>query len=315
MQRRRAIVVAVLALAGCAPGQPGLENGSFTMTVGDRQIHYEVHGRGPVLMALTNSWGLDLQPLRAMYRPLEERLTLVYFDPRGIGGSSPARADADRGPGAVRADFEALRQHLGLARVNAIGWSNGAQNLIILAAEHPGSLAKAIFVHGVASSTDEDGRVIAERHPDLARRYAVVNGELQALPTAQARTARLKTFFIEEMLPEATAEPAAARPMLRELFEKAQFSWEHYVETQREFQQFDERRRLAAITVPALVIAGAHDLAPLDRSREFQAGMPDAKLVVFENSGHFAPKEEPDRFKATVFEFLGVADGTPGEER
>ena len=73
----------------------GLANGSFTAELNGFQIHYEVHGQGPVLMALTNSWGLSLEALRAMYRPLEEKLTLVYFDPRGMGGSGPVREESD----------------------------------------------------------------------------------------------------------------------------------------------------------------------------------------------------------------------------
>ena len=104
-------------------------------------------------MTLTNSWGLSLQALRAMYRPLEERLTLVYFDPRGMGGSGPVREESDRGLAAVRADFQALRAHLKLEKVSAIGWSNGAINLIWLAHEHPETLSSAIFLHGVASMT------------------------------------------------------------------------------------------------------------------------------------------------------------------
>ena len=91
-------VLALLAVAvatACtvkAPGKapsssPELANGSFVAELNGFRIHYEVHGQGPVLVALTNSWGLSLEALRAMYRPLEERLTLVYFDPRGMGGS------------------------------------------------------------------------------------------------------------------------------------------------------------------------------------------------------------------------------------
>src|SRR5512134_1465289 len=99
---------------------PGaLASGSFTAELNGFRIHYEVHGQGPALMALTNSWGLSLEALRAMYRPLEERLTLVYFDPRGMGGSGPVHEDADRGMEAVRADFQALRAHLKLERVAA----------------------------------------------------------------------------------------------------------------------------------------------------------------------------------------------------
>jgi pimeloyl-ACP methyl ester carboxylesterase len=43
-------------------------------------------------MTVPNSWGLTLEGLRAMYRPLEGHLTIVYFDPRGMGGSTPARS-------------------------------------------------------------------------------------------------------------------------------------------------------------------------------------------------------------------------------
>jgi pimeloyl-ACP methyl ester carboxylesterase len=135
-----AFVLALFALAQNAEAAPAprrLANGSFTADVNGHSIHYEVHGKGPVLMTLPNSWGLTLQALRAMYRPLERRLTLVYFDPRGMGGSGPARTDADRGMAAVREDFDALRRHLRLEKVNAIGWSNGAMNLLLLASERP----------------------------------------------------------------------------------------------------------------------------------------------------------------------------------
>ena len=153
-----------VTLGACTPevpeqeAPPGLTNGSFTATLNGFQIHYEVRGRGPVLMTVPNSWGLSLQGLRAMYEPLEERLTLVYFDPRGMGGSEAVREDSDRGMAAVRADFQALRAHLGLATVNAIGWSNGGGNLIFLAHEQPESLSAAIFVHQGASFTPEDAK-------------------------------------------------------------------------------------------------------------------------------------------------------------
>jgi hypothetical protein len=39
----------------------GLANGSFTAELNGFRVHYEVHGQGPVLMALTNSWGLSLE--------------------------------------------------------------------------------------------------------------------------------------------------------------------------------------------------------------------------------------------------------------
>ncbi len=77
-------------------------------------------------MTVPNSWGLTLEGLRNLYRPLEDHLTFVYFDPRGMGTSGPVKEDRDLGPEAVREDFDALRKHLALDKVSAIGWSNGA---------------------------------------------------------------------------------------------------------------------------------------------------------------------------------------------
>jgi hypothetical protein len=37
------------------------------------RIRYEVHGQRPVLVALTSSWRLSHEALRAMYRPLAEK--------------------------------------------------------------------------------------------------------------------------------------------------------------------------------------------------------------------------------------------------
>ncbi len=302
---------AAMAELGGAP-QPAarpLANGSFTPLVHGRRIHYEVHGRGPALIALTNSWGLSLQALRVMYRPLEERLTLVYFDPRGMGGSGPAAADADRGMAAVREDFQALRRYLGLPKVNAIGWSNGAVNLLVLAAEHPDTLASAIFVHGVASSGPEDVQEIARTRPKFFAEYGAFMAEIgkPGLSTEQ-KDALQRKFWVEGYFPSLFADQASARPLVATVFKDAQLSWAHAVQTEKEMGgSFDVRARLASIPVRSLVLAGRHDLLAPERVKVIADGLKDARFLVFEKSGHFSPVEEPQAFRSAVFEFLGVA--------
>ncbi|GMR23407.1 MAG: hypothetical protein BMS9Abin37_1832 [Acidobacteriota bacterium] len=74
-----------------------LETGSFTAELNGFAIHYEVRGSGPVLMTVPNSWGLSLEGLRGLFRPLEKHLTMVYFDPRGMGDSEAAREEIAAG--------------------------------------------------------------------------------------------------------------------------------------------------------------------------------------------------------------------------
>jgi pimeloyl-ACP methyl ester carboxylesterase len=310
-------VLALLGLAwalACTPKAPapnpdasGLANGSFMAERNGFRIHYEVHGRGPVLMALTNSWGLSLQALRAMYRPLEEKLTLVYFDPRGMGESGPVRQDSDRGLAAVRADFQALRAHLKLDKVNAIGWSNGAINLIWLAREHPETLSSAIFVHGVASSGPEDVQAIQAQHPELVKKYvALADAVSKPGLSVDEQNARQRKMWLEDYFPSLCADPAKGRALVADVFRDAQLSWPHAAYAQKELPTFDARNELAAIPVRSLVIAGAHDLLPPSRVKVLADGIKNARFVVFENSGHFSAVEEPERFKAAVYDFLGV---------
>ncbi len=88
--------------APAAAAAEGLENGSFSAELNSFKIHYEVHGQGPVVMTVPNSWGLSLKGLRVLYEPLERYVTMVYFDPRGMGGigSDPRRCRHGRRRGA-----------------------------------------------------------------------------------------------------------------------------------------------------------------------------------------------------------------------
>lgn len=313
--RLLAMLTLTTLLAGCAgeapretagPAAPaGLDKGSFTAEVNGRSIHYEVHGSGPVLMTLPNSWGLTLAGLRALYRPLEEQLTMVYFDPRGMGGSGPVVEESDMGLAAVREDFDALRRHLGLERVNAIGWSNGALNLIFLAAERPETLESAIFLHGVARVEVEDFATFDQDYPEWSAASQALREDLAREDVDDAwRTERFRRYGLEEAYPNLFADAEAGRTLLAEAWAGAEFSFRHGAYSQREMPIWDLTEKLAGIPVRSLVLAGPHDVLPVARAEEMAAGLPNAEYREFAASGHFAPLEEPEAFVATVVGFL-----------
>jgi proline iminopeptidase len=307
------VFVALCLVGSCAREHegPGMKNGSFTFEHDGYTVHYEVHGTGPTVMTVPNSWGLTLQGLRNLYRPLEKKLTFVYFDPRGMGSSGPVKEERDMGPEAVRDDFDALRRHLGVDAVNAIGWSNGATNLIALAAEHPDSIAAAVFVHGNASFLPEDEKAIVEAHPDLAHAFGAYNQEMKTAEyTVAESNARTKRFDTEEWFPFLFHDPELGRKEVPRIFGDADFSWAHAQYTSKNWAAPDLRPELAKIRARSLVIAGRYDMLPPERIREVADGIAGAEFVVFEGSGHFSPVEEPEKFASTVLEFLGVP-GSP----
>ncbi|HEV7751136.1 MAG TPA: alpha/beta fold hydrolase [Baekduia sp.] len=66
------------------------------------------------------------------------------------------------------------------------------------------------------------------------------------------------------------------------------------------------RDRLGEIAAPTLVVWGEDDpLVPVRDAWEFGELIPNARVVVYEDTGHVAMLERPDAFNALVREFLG----------
>ena len=64
------------------------------------------------------------------------------------------------------------------------------------------------------------------------------------------------------------------------------------------------------MSVPTLVIAGRNDpRSPLDVIETGAGRMPAARLVVYNDCGHFPFLEYPDRFNAEVSAFLSEVEG------
>ncbi|MFI4978705.1 MAG: alpha/beta fold hydrolase, partial [Solirubrobacterales bacterium] len=66
----------------------------------------------------------------------------------------------------------------------------------------------------------------------------------------------------------------------------------------------DLRPRLHEIKVPTLILHGRYDPVPLESSETLKRLMPDARLVVFEDSGHALYAEETERFVREMDAFL-----------
>lgn len=75
------------------------------------------------------------------------------------------------------------------------------------------------------------------------------------------------------------------------------------------YSRLSYAHRLGDVQAPTLILAGRYDPeAPLPCSEELVRGIPDARLFIFEESGHFPFVEEAPLFAETVDMFLNEAD-------
>ncbi|MFZ2653173.1 MAG: alpha/beta fold hydrolase, partial [Burkholderiaceae bacterium] len=68
---------------------------------------------------------------------------------------------------------------------------------------------------------------------------------------------------------------------------------------------FDRREALARISVPTLVLTGAHDtLAPPGIAQRMAARIANSQNVVLSGAGHLPNLETPEAFNRSLLEFL-----------
>jgi proline iminopeptidase len=307
---KRAALLLALASCGSPPSRPAelpagprLVPGAHVASLEGGALAYHVAGPGkagaPVCVVWPGGPGIDSAYLRGS--PLERDLTLVYVDPVGTGASARL---ADPG-GYQRAryvgDLEKLRAALGLERVCLIGHSYGGFVALSYALAHPGRVSHLVL-YDSAARLDADLRRAAaaglERLRDR-RWFAEVAAGFAATPVnddeATRILARIAPAYVAdwetrggELGPALARSRAHAAPM-----------------TAEERAPYDVRTLLPALKVPTLVLVGRHDfVCPLAFAEELASGIPGAKLVVFERSGHMAHLEEPEEFRGAVAGFV-----------
>jgi proline iminopeptidase len=73
----------------------------------------------------------------------------------------------------------------------------------------------------------------------------------------------------------------------------------------KEAATMDLRPHLKKIIVPTLVIVGRHDfITNVAMAEEIVKHIPNARLEIFEDSGHYAFIEEPEKFYRVIKEFV-----------
>jgi pimeloyl-ACP methyl ester carboxylesterase len=81
-------------------------------------------------------------------------------------------------------------------------------------------------------------------------------------------------------------------------------------------RRLDYRQRLGEVRAPTLVLMGRQDpQMPPACAQELVTGIPNARLVLFERSGHYPFLEEPEAFWATIRAFLLEGIGANGGDR
>ncbi|MGY4900964.1 alpha/beta fold hydrolase [Streptomyces sp. 900116325] len=228
---------------------------------------------------------------------------LIVLDLRGTGRSAIPEDTSSYRCDRLVDDVEALREHLGLPRMDLLGHSAGTNIATQYAARYPKNVSKLALI---GPSTRAVGIAITgETRRDLAqlRRnepwFPAAFAALEAITTGEGSDSEAITpFFYGRWDAAAQRHHAAGRPSNQEAV--ALFA------ADGAFGPESTRAALAAFEAPVLLLAGECDLnSPPQSAAEFAGLFPAATLVVQPGAGHYPWLDDADRFVATTATFLG----------
>jgi pimeloyl-ACP methyl ester carboxylesterase len=254
------------------------------------QLHYDDYGKGaPVLLvhglgSSTRDWEYQIPELAAHYR-------VIAIDIRGHGRSDKPRERYSIAGFAE--DVSALIEHLGFDGVHLVGISMGGMIGFQLGVDRPELLKSLTIVNSgpeVKANSPRD-------YLEIAKRWSL--SRLLSLDT----------------IAKALGKMLFPKPEQAELRRKIEERWPQndkraYLASLDAIIGWGVRERLARITCPTLVISADRDYTPVAQKEAYVKEMPNARLLVIEDSRHATPLDQPQRFNSSLLAFLEQVEQT-----
>jgi len=267
-------------------------------------LAYHVFGAGIPVICLPGGPMQDCDYLGDL-GGLSAHRQLIMMDPRGTGQSAIPQDAASYRCDRLVDDVEALREHLGLDRLDLLAHCAGANLAALYAARYSQRVGKlalitpSTFAVGIAASGESRLEVARLRRdePWFRPAFAALEAIVAGKATADSRKA-IDPFFYGRW--DAIARNhQAAQDGHKNAEAAAAFGAEGAYDPDA------TRAALAAFDAPVLLLAGEVDLNTIPSVvAEFAELFPNAELVVQPAAGHFPWLDDASRFAATTAAFL-----------
>jgi proline iminopeptidase len=247
---------------------------------------------------------------------LSRRLRLIGVDQRGVLRSDPLPASPPLTEELLIADFEELREVLGITRWAILGHSSGGHYAVRYAAARPESVSAAIFdcpcfdcdltdryrLPEVARRLDALGKTAAAEH---CRELAARPGRLTVADETHVAVQALGDHYMEQFF----HDPASALEF-QQVVEGSGFPDEMWSRGTSHLPLLAENYEpifglLPQLRCPAMLIRGRDDLVAAPAAvAEFARLVPAARVSTLAESGHLGYQEQPAEYCAAVTEFV-----------
>ena len=301
------LAVPAALLLGCGTAIPAPSAEGTVVVSPSTRLFFRAYGDGPdTAVVLHGGPGLHHGYLVRALAGLLPGRTLIFYDQRGRGRSSPADTLA-LSPDSDVADLEALRRRFRLERMTLIGHHWGAAVAGLYAMRHPDHVSRILMLSPfvVHPSFAYEFALLGARGTDRAGAAAAYN----AMATPGDAVAFCRAYPWWSFLPAPPDSPAVAtasqrsrlcdlpgdrlrdgeavkRAMLRSL---GNWSW---------------RERLNGVRAPVLIVEGHGPAVVESAARRWAEHLPNARLILLASPHLYPWVGDPAAFTRATDRFL-----------
>ncbi|MBX7067425.1 MAG: alpha/beta fold hydrolase [Parachlamydiales bacterium] len=269
------------------------------------QIFCRSAGKGNPLIVIHGGPGLSQDYLLPELYELAENNFVIFYDQRGAGNST-GKIDQTLNLAALIRDLDHLRLTFGLEKVSLLGHSWGGLVAMQYAVDHPESIEKLILSNPAPASTKD----FAKFEEEYIRRTTPLQEEINhILMSPEYANGNPETHeFLNRMIFCTFCHKAEDANLIN--LTMSQTAWTNCIKINPTLwgstliESFDLHDRLKKLSIPTLIIHGDDDPIPLVVVQHIHESIPDSKLIVLENCGHFPYLEKKEPYFKALKEFL-----------
>jgi proline iminopeptidase len=233
------------------------------------------------------------------FAPFADRFRVITFDARGSGASAEVEPYSHE---QWAADVDALREWAGAEQIVMAGHSYGGIMSLEYVTRYPDRVSALLLIDTTPADTFRETARTRALESDR------VNLDMEMFDRLWAGQIRSNEEFDQGWRAIAPLYTAQADPELIDQVANSVRAY-HYQTHNYAFgvnlPSYDVRPLLGSVTCPVLINVGRHDwITPVAASEEMAALIPQAELVIFENSGHSPLQEEQELWESSVRNFL-----------
>jgi proline iminopeptidase len=243
-------------------------------------------------------------------------IRLIYFDAFGRGKSDTAKNVKEYTLQRDIEDIEELRKILNLDKISLLGHSYGSLVAQGYALKYGKSLSHLIIANGFHSNAmwqendNNSNHEIKTHYPEVWEELMAVRkkGAISRSAKHQEIYGRVPYGFLYAYNPDKFVNRGKNKPYPNPFNAKLYYQMvgrDGDFVVSSDIGTFDFRQKLKTLKMPVLILAGRYDRVAVPWMQvQYKKFCPQAKFVMFENSGHNPQVEEPEKNFSEIIDFL-----------